>query len=276
MHKILTGALKVDHLDIPIAGLSSTLEGTTIVQLSDLHYDGVRLSETLLQQAIAASNQADPDLVVITGDFVTDDPAPIHDLAQRLKHLQSRAGIYAVLGNHDLHRRGSKATIIKALSKVDIHVLWNQVAYPLGSELAIVGLPDLWTGDFKASTVLDQVPETIPRIVLAHNPDSADYLQKWRVDLQLSGHTHGGQIILPGVGNISALSAQLYRQLPKRTRQRIPFLKACYRVVKNWDWSKGLYPVGDRFLYVNRGLGTYAPGRLFCPPEVTVIRLAKA
>lgn len=276
MHRILTGALKVDRLEIPIVGLSSRLEGTTIVQLSDLHYDGVRLSEKLLAAAIEAANQAEPDLIVITGDFVTHDPTPIYPLVQRLKHLQSRSGVYAVLGNHDLYSRKGKATIVEALTSIEIQVLWNQVVYPLGDELAIVGLPDLWSPDFKTSKILAQVPDAIPRIVLAHNPDSATSLQQWRVDLQLSGHTHGGQIIVPGVGNISAIAATLYRLLPKRTRNQIPALRACHRVVKNWEWSKGLYQVGTNALYVNRGLGTYLPGRLFCPPEVTVLKLVSA
>jgi uncharacterized protein len=276
MHRILTGALKVDRLEIPIVGLSSRLEGTTIVQLSDLHYDGVRLSDKLLAAAIEAANQAEPDLIVITGDFVTHDPAPIYPLVQRLKHLQSRSGIYAVLGNHDLYSRKGKATIVEALTSIEIQVLWNQVVYPLGDELAIVGLPDFWSPDFKTSKILAQVPDAVPRIVLAHNPDSATSLQQWRVDLQLSGHTHGGQIIVPGVGNISAIAATLYRLLPKRTRNQIPALRACHRVVKNWEWSQGLHQVGTGALYVNRGLGTYLPGRLFCRPEVTVLKLVSA
>lgn len=275
MHRLLTGSLKVDRLTIPIVGLPSALDGTTIVQLSDLHYDGKRLSDTLLEQAIEATNQAQPDLVVITGDFVTDDPAPIYPLALQLKHLRSRAGVCAILGNHDLYRRSSRATITEALTNIDVSVLWDQVIYPLGEGLAIVGLPECWSPAFKASRILDQVPPDVPRIVLAHNPDCADLLQQWRVDLQLSGHTHGGQIVIPGLGNISALSAKLYSRLPTRTRNRLPFLRACYRVMKHWEWAKGLYQVGDNRLYVNRGLGTYLPGRLFCPPEVTVITLVR-
>lgn len=273
MHRLLTGSLSVDRLTIPIAGLPPDLDGTTIVQLSDLHYDSKRLSDNLLQQAIEATNQASPDLIVLTGDFVTDDPAQIHPLVLQLKYLQSRAGICAILGNHDLHRRLSRSVVTDALRSIDISVLWDDIIYPLGEGLAIVGLPEYWSPDFRASRILDRIPSTVPRIVLAHNPDSAEALQQWRVDLQLSGHTHGGQIVIPGVGNISALSANLYSRLPTRTRNRVPFLRACYRVMKHWEWSKGFYQIGNNRLYVNRGLGTYFPGRLFCPPEVTVITL---
>ena len=273
MHRLLTGSLNVDRLTLAIADLPPDLDGTTIVQLSDLHYDGKRLSDRLLKQAIEATNQADPDLIVLTGDFVTDDSAQIYPLVLQLKHLHSRAGICAILGNHDLHRRSSRSVITDALTSIDIAVLWDDIIYPLGEGLAIVGLPEYWSPDFRASRVLDRVPSTVPRIVLAHNPDSAEMLQQWRVDLQLSGHTHGGQIVVPGVGNISALSAKLYSRLPTRTRNRVPFLRACYRVMKHWEWSKGFYQIGKNRLYVNRGLGTYFPGRLFCPPEVTVITL---
>ena len=273
MHRLLTGSLSVDRLTIPIADLPPDLDGTTIVQLSDLHYDGKRLSDNLLQQAIEATNQASPDLIVLTGDFVTDEPAQIHPLVLQLKYLQSRAGICAILGNHDLHRRLSRSVVTDALRSIDISVLWDDIIYPLGEGLAIVGLPEYWSPDFRASRILDRIPSTVPRIVLAHNPDSAEALQQWRVDLQLSGHTHGGQIVIPGVGNISALSANLYSRLPTRTRNRVPFLRACYRVMKHWEWSKGFYQIGNNRLYVNRGLGTYFPGRLFCPPEVTVITL---
>ncbi len=135
MHRILSGALSIEKLTVAIANLPQQLQGTKLVQLSDLHYDGLRLSEKMLLQAISVTNAAEPDLIVLTGDYVTDDPAPIHQLGLRLKHLQSRFGVYAVLGNHDLYYPNSKAEIIKALTSVGIHVLWNQIAYPLGQQL---------------------------------------------------------------------------------------------------------------------------------------------
>ncbi|NDJ17553.1 metallophosphoesterase [Myxacorys almedinensis] len=275
MQPIFTQALSVETLEIAIAGLPPHLNGTTIVQLSDLHYDGQRLSDDLLMQAIDAANDAEPDLVVITGDFVTDDPTPISDLVLRLKLLQPSAGVYAILGNHDLYCRGSRAAIVDALTTIDAHVLWNQVAYPLGEGLALVGLADLWSAEYRqVAALMDQLPN-IPRLVLAHNPDCAAWLQPWRVDLQLSGHTHGGQIILPGLGNVSVRCAQAYRYLPRRVKRRFPFLRACHRVMTHWEWVKGFHQVGNNRLYVNRGLGTYFPGRLFCPPEVTIIRLVR-
>lgn len=273
MQPLFNQALKVETLTLTIDNLPPHLNGTKLVQLSDLHFDGERLSEKILNQAIDATNQAEADFVVITGDFVTDDPKPIYELADRLKKVQARSGIYGILGNHDLCWN-SKQIIIEALSAIDIRVLWNEIAYPVGEELALVGLADFWSSAYKQSNeVLDQLPADLPRIVLAHNPDCAEPLQKWRVDLQLSGHSHGGQIIIPGIVNISVLCANLYATLPKKIRDKIPVLKACYRVMKHWEWVKGFHQVGNNRLYVNRGLGTYFPGRLFCPPEVTVITL---
>jgi len=274
MHWLLTGPLSLDNLTIKIGELPTSLQGTKLVQLSDFHYDGLRLSEEMLEKAIAFSNEAEPDLVVLTGDFVTDDPTPIHQLVHRLKHLQSRCGIYAVLGNHDIHYNKSKTEITTALNSVGIHVLWNEIAYPLGKELPLIGLADYWSREFNPALVMNQIDSATPRIVLSHNPDTAKILQQWRVDLQLSGHTHGGHIVIPGVGPVVVYYKKILKILPKKLRRWVPILRGdCSKVVRYWEWAQGFHQVGKNQLYVNRGLGTYFPGRLFCPPEVTVITL---
>ncbi len=273
MHRLLTGKLRVEHLTIPIANLPAKLSGTKIVQLTDFHYDGVRLSEWLLEEAIAAANEAEPDFIFLTGDFITFEPAPIYNLIERLKHLQSRVGIYAVLGNHDHYWPGAKIEIANALNSASMRVLYNEAIYPLGPGLALVGFADFWSGDFKPAPVFASVDRAVPRIVLSHNPDTAQMLQKWRIDLQLSGHTHGGQIVIPGIGPLYAWVRKIGYAIPQPVRNWIPYMSAWDRVVTHWEWASGLHEVGGNLLYVNRGLGTYAPGRLFCPPEVTVITL---
>ncbi|HEY9847157.1 MAG TPA: hypothetical protein V6D03_13295, partial [Candidatus Caenarcaniphilales bacterium] len=89
MYSLLAGPLSVERLTIPIEGLPQSLQGLKLVQLSDFHFDGLRLSEQLLHQAIDASNEAEPDLVLLTGDYVTNDPAPIHELVSHLKGIES-------------------------------------------------------------------------------------------------------------------------------------------------------------------------------------------
>jgi len=273
MHPLLTGPLTIERVQVPIADLPASLKGLQLVQLSDFHFDGLRLSEKLLKQAIAACNAIQPDLVLLTGDFITDDPSAIHLLASWLAQLQSRSGVYAVLGNHDNVYRRSRPEITRALSDVGIQVLWNQIAYPLSTDLALVGLADFWASDFDPAPVMAPLGDRTPRLVLSHNPDTAVILQQWRVDLQLSGHTHGGQICLPWLGNLSQRISTIYGALPKPLRPLFPWMKACYRVVKHWEWAQGLHSVGTNRLYVNRGMGTYLPGRLCCPPELTVITL---
>ncbi len=276
MRRLLTGALKVEQLTIQISGLPTSLQGLKLVQLSDFHFDGKRLAETLLAEAIATTNAADPDLIVLTGDFVTKHPTEIYSLVPWLKGLQSHHGIYAALGNHDNRYRQSRSTITSALQAIGIQVLWNEVTYPFGADLALVGLADYWSTEFKPALVMETIADQVPRIVLSHNPDSAEKLQPWRVDLQLSGHTHGGQVVIPGVGNLSQRFAMLYRKIPKRSRRYVPFLKTFHTTLKRWEWASGFHTIGTNQLYVNRGLGTYSPGRFCCPPEVTVITLKNA
>jgi uncharacterized protein len=274
MHGLLTGSLKIERLNVAIAGLPTHLDGIKLVQLSDFHYEKQGLSDTLLAEAIAASNDAEPDLVFLTGDYVTDNPACIEALTGQLKHLQSRQGIYGILGNHDIKLPHSKSAIITSFHHIGIPILWNQVIYPLGSDLAIVGMAEVQSGEFDTQAVFSQINESIPRLVLSHNPDTAAYLRRIRVDLQLSGHTHGGQIILPKIGPVPAYLNRIRKGIPKSWQRWIPYMSPdCYRIVDCWEWSQGLHQVGKNQLYVSRGLGTYFPGRLFCPPEVTVITL---
>ena len=273
MNWVFSGALSVEKIRVAIADLPPSLQGTKIVQLTDLHYDGWQLSEKMLAEAIKVANQADPDLIVLTGDYIPDQPEAIYNLVVRLKHLQSRLGIYGVLGNHDLYYPRSKAVVTNAFTSIGVQVLWNETAYPLGRELPLVGLADFWSREFNPAPIMNQLDPHIPRIVLSHNPDSAEFLQPWRVDLQLSGHTHGGQIVIPGFGPVPKLLKIIRQNIPEFIWPWIPFMKPCNRVIKHWEWASGLHQVGKNLLYVNRGLGTYAPGRLFCPPEVTIITL---
>jgi uncharacterized protein len=270
---IINEPLSIERLSIAIAGLPASLVGVKLVQLSDLHYDGLRLGDELLSEAIEASNRENPDLVLLTGDYVTDDPTPIFKLASKLKSLKSRAGIYACLGNHDIRYLHSQKTITQAFLTQGINVLWNAIATPLGDEFPIVGLADYWSPDFDPASVLNSLDPDTPRLVLSHNPDTAEILRSWRVDLQLSGHTHGGQIFIPGFGSGPLLLQKLRQSAPPLLQPYIPFLKQCARVVQHWQWAQGWHQVGRNQLYVNRGLGTYFPGRLFCPPEVTAIVL---
>ncbi|MEH2194874.1 MAG: metallophosphoesterase [Nostoc sp.] len=273
MHWLLSGPLSTEKLTVKIAGLPASLQGKKLVQLSDFHYDGLRLSEEMLEKAIAVTNEAKPDLILLTGDYVTDDPTPIHQLILRLKHLQSRSGIYAALGNHDIHYKNAKSEITDALTSIGIHVLWNEIAYPLGKELPLVGLADSWSREFNPVPVMNQLNPDTPCIVLSHNPDTAETLQAWRVDLQLSGHTHGGQIVIPGLGPAALIYSKIAKNIPLAVRRRVPFFEVNVSVVKHWEWAQGLHRIGKNQMYVNRGLGTYLPGRLFCRPEVTIITL---
>jgi hypothetical protein len=268
--------LKVERITIAIADLPLALQGIKLVHLSDFHYDGTHLSENIIKDVIIKTNQENPDLIILTGDYITYYPQPIWRLILRLKQLRSRLGTYAILGNHDVYHPLSQKMVSDALESINIKVLWNQIITPLGHQFPIIGLADYWSKAFNPDPLFSQIDPKIPRLVLCHNPDTAEILTKWRVDLQLSGHTHGGQLAIPFLKSIPAILTDLRPYIPLFIQQRIPLWKDCSHVLKNWQWAQGLHSVGSNLLYVNRGLGSYFPGRLFCPPELTVITLIKS
>lgn len=157
MSWIRSEPLNIERLTITIANLPPSLHNTKIVQLSDFHYAQGQLSESLLNQVIAASNLEKPDLIVLTGDYVTDDPSPIYQLVIKLKKLTSYAGIYAILGNHDIYYSHSQTIVTKALTQGGIKVLWNKIAYPFGEKFPLVGLADFWSQEFSPHGIMNQL-----------------------------------------------------------------------------------------------------------------------
>jgi len=249
--------LIVRRVEIPLARLPEACDGLTIAQLSDLHYHPY-WSADVIRHAIEVTNSLKPDVVALTGDYVT---VPIrhsssHKLAWEiepcttlLRALSAPWGIFAVLGNHDAESRPNHIT--EVLAGAGIQVLRNR-AFPLerdGARAWMVGLEDVLYGDQDLGVALKHVPASETSIVLVHEPDYADVVSQSPVDLQLSGHSHGGQIRLP-------VGMPLY----------LPYMARKYPI--------GLYSVGRMKLYTNAGLGTIrVPIRLFAPPEVTLFTL---
>eukprot|EP00696_Hemimastix_kukwesjijk_P006961 gnl/Hemi2/18836_TR6240_c0_g1_i2.p1 gnl/Hemi2/18836_TR6240_c0_g1~~gnl/Hemi2/18836_TR6240_c0_g1_i2.p1 ORF type:complete len:318 (+),score=77.76 gnl/Hemi2/18836_TR6240_c0_g1_i2:51-956(+) len=244
--------------------------GLKIVHISDIHYDvedclWVRTSERLMHDVVEAANRLEPDIIVLTGDYVQYEPAAVTPLCSRwLSQLRAKYGVFASLGNHDCKKDLAAPMIEKALTEIGITVLENQVVYPIPlspnktQRLELVGVGDYFSGNFCPEEVLpalEDAQKDTPvaqrpfRLVLSHNPDSAEVLmKKWRVDLQLSGHSHGGQICFPNGTPVLAWMQKLNMWIRYSVAKRLP----CY-------------------LYTNRGIATHPPLRLFCSPEVTLI-----
>lgn len=241
--------LAVDQITLPIKNLHPALEGFRIAQLSDMHlYPYTQLP--FLNRAVEAANALKPDLIVLTGDYVTLDADPIFELAPLLAALNARYGVYAVLGNHDLW--SNVQTVRAGFERERLPLLINQhVPISVGKgTLHLAGLDDGWSGQADLATTLQNVPLTEPAMLLVHEPDLFDdYVRDPRVALQLSGHSHGGQVRLGG-----------------KPPHILPHLGRKY--------VQGLYQINDQWLYTNRGLGyTSIPIRINCAPEVTEITL---
>jgi predicted MPP superfamily phosphohydrolase len=247
-----SNTLSIEHITIPIPNLQPALEGFKIVQMSDIHlYPFTKLE--LVQRAVQVSNSLKPDITVLTGDYVWRSLSAINDLTPALAELDAKYGVFATMGNHDYWLN---VEVIKdSFKSVGLPVLENQgVTFNVGgAHLHLAGLDDGWSGNPDLNAAMQGAPEGAPVVLLMHEPDLADiYSQDPRISLQLSGHTHGGQIRIPGIG------ALVHPHLGRK-------------------YDFGLYNVNGMWLYTNRGIGCISePIRLNCPPEISEFTLARA
>jgi hypothetical protein len=242
--------LVVESVPLTLPRLPYAFNHYRIAHISDLHLGGWMTSKRLLK-AVEMVNAERPDLVVITGDFVEKFANEAADeLSVPLKRLRALDGVVAVLGNHD-YRYGVPG-LRRILADCGVIELSNAVhSLRRGdAQLHIAGLDDQAWHEACLDAVLDQLPRTGAAILLAHEPDFADVTAATgRFDLQLSGHTHGGQIRLPLIG--------------------IPVLPS-----HGIRYAAGQYQVGRMIQYTNRGLGMITPYvRFNCRPEITLFTL---
>jgi predicted MPP superfamily phosphohydrolase len=242
--------IEINSLQLKLPNLASEFNGYRIVQISDIHRDRW-MSNRRLQRIVRLVNQQKPDLVAITGDLVTRNlPKLIPSLTVSLTPLTPKDKTVAVLGNHDHENDTQK--IIEALQESNIVHLGNAV-YTLkrgNAMLHIAGVDDVQMGKGRLDLVMQQLPKEGAAVLLVHEPDFASIsAATGRFDLQLSGHSHGGQV-------------------------RLPFIEP--PILPPWakKYYLGEYQVGNMFLYTNRGLGmTGLHLRLFARPEITVFTL---
>jgi len=245
-------AFELVTVPLRIPGLPRALDGYVIAQVSDLH-SGAFVGERELDEGFSLVRRARPDLVVVTGDVVDFDPGYAALTARKLADLPARDGIAAILGNHDYYAGASE--VLAALRDAGIDGLRNtgRVIRPDdGGGFALLGVDDVSSrrrggAGPRLDLALASVRPDLPRVLLSHQPVTVD-LWPGKVAVQLSGHTHGGQIN-PGFSPLGLIM----------------------------KYVAGSYPVGGTTLYVNRGFGTVgAPSRIGAPPEVTRFVLVPA
>jgi hypothetical protein len=242
----------VEWVKVPISGLPSALEGLRIVQISDIHLYPFT-SIQLIKQAALAINVLQPDLLVLTGDYLWQRLEVIDALTQAVAQVNPRYGIFASMGNHDYALGGDYVKHSFARNHIRMLVNQNVPITHNGKTFYLAGVDDGFAGQPNWRETVAGVPYSAPVVLLAHEPDLVNaFCGDPRLKLQLSGHTHGGQVRMFG-------------------------LEMLIRPPLGQFYDIGLQRVRDTWLYTNRGLGTIAvPYRINCPPEITELTLTAA
>lgn len=249
--------LEVVERDLPVTGLPSGLRGARLVQVSDVHIGPIVDSE-YVARSLAAIARLEPDLIALTGDFMScEGTERVDETARVFERLpRPRLGAFAVFGNHDYGHEWSHLEAADRLASrfgdLGIEALRNEVRV-VGGGLAIGGVEDLWSPRFDLGRTIAAMPADGSGIVLCHNPDAADKpgwgnFRGWI----LCGHTHGGQC-------------------------KPPFLPPPLLPVVNRRYTAGAFDLFDgRRMYINRGLGYLKRVRFNVRPEITLFRLTDA
>lgn len=244
----------VRHVDVPIAGLPPALEGFSIVQISDLHV-GPTIRRGFVQCVVDRVNGLAPDVTVVTGDMVDGRVADLQAHTQPLGHLRARHGVFAVTGNHEYY--SGAAEWIAEFRRLGIVTLMNEhlLIQHGGARFVLAGVADYSAHHFDPAhrsdpqQALRGAPhDARPKVLLAHQPRSVQAAAEAGFDLQLSGHTHGGQ-----------------------------FLPWNLFVPLQQPYTAGLHRHGRMWVYISRGTGYWGPPkRLGAPSEITRLRLVTA
>lgn len=244
----------IEELSVRIPGMSKRLDGYTLVQISDIHF-GLFVGEKEIRAAEELVRQARPDRIVLTGDLVDSHPRHAESLGRFVRRLAplSRDGVVVIPGNHDWY--AGVDIVLDAARAAGARVLQND-GFVIGNEkdgLALLGVEDVWAKRIDPrqgpdiEKAISRVPADLPRVLLCHNPVFFPQAAG-KVALQLSGHTHGGQVNLG----------------PIRPGE----------IVLPYGYVQGRYERDGSQLYVNRGFGTAGPpARIGSPPEVTRVVL---
>jgi uncharacterized protein len=243
-------------IDITIAGLDPVFEGYKIVQLSDIHARSGIMDLQQLEKVANIANQQHPDLIALTGDYITDHPEKAEAmLTSTFSQFKAADGVVAIMGNHDREEKDDNIPIERALAQAKVKLLRNAV-YSIdkaGHKLNIAGVDDVFFKFADLPLTISQLPQTGTNILLAHEPDFVDVTAAThKFALQLSGHSHGGQIVIPFLPRLSPHMARKY--------------------------ISGHHTISETQLYVSSGVGTTGlpQARINCRPEIAVIVLHQA
>ena len=248
------GWLEINRHEVP---LGDNGEPVRLLHLSDLHASRV-VSLEYLRHAIDVGLEQQPDLICLTGDYITWKYERYDEYSRVLAILSDAAPTFACLGNHDGGKWAGKSRgypdsnhVRGVLSNADITLLHNET-HTLEvnmRELNLVGLGDVWNGEFDAAKAFAaKTKPEVPTIVLSHNPNTKKQLTPYEWQLMLSGHTHGGQVWVPGIG-------------------------APFAPVRDKRYVKGLHEWEGRWLHITKGVGNLHGVRLNCRPEVSLLTL---
>ncbi|CAN5537701.1 metallophosphoesterase [soil metagenome] len=249
--EVETRWLEVSSVEITLPRLGWEFDGYRVVQIGDIHLEDWTKPRRL-NRMVDLVNAQEPDLISVTGDFLSysADPGVPRRLVEALRRLRARDGVAAVMGNHDYLT--DPDLVWRCLREAGVPELRNDVRTLMRGDEALhfAGVDDVMEGESRLDLVLRKLPEDGAAVLLAHEPDFADVSSATgRFDLQLSGHSHGGQVRLPFYGPVF---------LPPYAQR----------------YTSGLYEVGEMIQYTNRGLGFVdARLRFLCRPEITVLTL---
>lgn len=260
--------LELLKVNVNLKNLPSAFHGMRIGQITDIHA-GPLVPRELIKKGVDLIMSKQPDMIVLTGDFVSGATKILWTTyggfkqkhfdycMKELGRLKAPMGVFAVLGNHDFWSGPAvTAKIVSGLQGIGVRVLQNECKLIKKEEqnLYLLGVDDYWEDSYSLTKALHGIPEDVCRILLSHNPDINQDIEflKARIDLIISGHTHGGQIVVPFFG--------------------APYLPSPF----GQKYRAGLVKDGERKTYVSRGLGLFfVPVRLNCPPDVSLLILSR-